>query len=72
MRTNIIREKRLDKGLELIRVADTLGLSTRQLRRIENAECSTYNLQVLDKLSKILNIQMLDLINYLIEKEEVV
>lgn len=66
---NLIKEKRLEKGLEINYMADHLALSTRQYRRIENAELLTYNLKTLDRLSKMLNIPVLDLFHYLIGAE---
>lgn len=71
MKTNIIKEQRLDKGIEITRISDALGISPRQFRRIENSEFKTIDLHIVDKLSKILNINLTDLINYFLGKEEV-
>lgn len=71
MRTNIIKEKRLDKGIEITRISDALGISPRQYRRVENCEFKTIDLNIVDKISKVLNINLTDLINYFLGKEEV-
>lgn len=72
MKTNIIKEKRIEKGIELFRIAQSLGISDRQYRRIENSEFKTIDLRIVEKLSKILNIELIDLINYYLGKEDVI
>lgn len=69
MKSNIIREKRLDKGLSANKVAQIIGISSRQFLRIEHADFTTINLNTVDKISKVLNIDIADLVHYFVENK---
>lgn len=56
-----IKRLRQEKGVSQRCMAELVGLTERQYRRIENGEIKKLNLQVISKLSKILNISIEDI-----------
>lgn len=59
----IIKKLRKEKGLTQTYMADKVGLSERQYRRIEKGEVKKYDLKIISILSKELNISIKDIIN---------
>lgn len=67
---NIIKEKRIEKGITLDQMCSMMNLSLRHYVRIENGENKLYRISKLNKLCEILNIDLIDLFTYLNAKEE--
>lgn len=66
---NIIKEKRIEKGITLDQMCSMMNLSLRHYVRIENGENKLYRISKLNKLCEILNIDLIDLFSYLESKE---
>lgn len=67
---NIIKEKRIEKGITLNQMCNLMNLSLRHYVRIENGENKLYRISKLNRLCEILDIELIDLFSYLNAKEE--
>lgn len=63
IKETIIKRLRKEKGLTQTYMADKVGLSERQYRRIEKGEVKKYDLKIISILSKELDISIKDIIN---------
>lgn len=70
MISNIIKQKRIEKGITLNQMSNLMNLSLRHYVRLENAENKLYRISKLNKLCEILDIELIDLFSYLGAKEE--
>ena len=62
IKTTIIERFRKEKGLTQVFMANKVGLSERQYRRIEKGEVKKLNLKVISIVSKELNISIDDIV----------
>lgn len=69
MISNIIKEKRIEKGITLNQMCNLMNLSLRHYVRIENGENKLYRISKLNRLCKILDLDLIDLFTYLDTKE---
>lgn len=67
---NIIKNKRIEKGITLEQMCSMMNLSLRHYVRIENGENKLYRISKLNRLCEILDIELIDLFSYLGAKEE--
>lgn len=67
---NIIKNKRIEKGITLDQMCSMMNLSLRHYVRIENGENKLYRISKLNRLCEILDIELIDLFSYLNAKEE--
>lgn len=70
MKNNIIKEKRKEAGLTALKVSKMLGITERQYYRLEALGIKNKNLKTIYKLSKILDMDLLELFYYLAEIKE--
>ena len=62
IKKTIVERFRKEKGLTQVFMADKVGLSERQYRRIEKGEVKKFDLKIISILSKELNISIEDII----------
>lgn len=67
--SNLIKEKRKEKGLKLVDMAQLMQMSLRHYIRLENNEIKLYRISNILNLAKLLNLDMQELLNFLVSKE---